>query len=313
MTVKANQVRKDAGDSAFFARELELIKPQVYERQYPEMKHALAIPVSPDKDPAAEFITYRMYDKSGVAKFISSYADDLPRADIQGREFSVKVKRLGASAGYNIDELRAAEKLGRPIDKTKIMAASEITNRLIDEVAFLGDSALGLVGLCSIPNMPNTVVATSGGQVTWAGKIGLGTLAGIEAILADLNAPFTRMAIATKDIEIPDTVLMSPSSYRQIAQTRIPDTEVTILDFFLKAHQGVQVITCQWLETSGTGAAKQMIVYRRDLSKLSLEIPEDVNVMEPEVRNLETIVNVTAKFAGVQCKYPLSLDSSYGM
>jgi hypothetical protein len=46
---------------------------------------------------------------------------------------------------------------------------------------------------------------------------------------------------------------------------------------------------------------------------LSLEIPEDLNILEPQRRNLEEIVPVTAKTAGVTCRYPLSLDYSYGM
>lgn len=311
MTVKVK--RNDAGESIFFARELEKIKPKIYERKYPEKKHAIAIPISPDKDPAAEFITYKMTDKRGVAKFISNYADDLPRADVDGREFQVRVKRVAMAAGYNIDELRASEKVGRPIDQSKINAAADGVMTFIDKIAFLGDSTVGIVGLCGIASVPNTVVATVGGAVTWAAKAALGTEAGFNAILADLNAPFERMVAATKGAEFIDTILMAPTSFAQLQSFRLPATTESVLSYFQKTHPNVEIITCHWLETSGTGSAKQMIAYRRDPDLLALEIPEDLNVLEPQARNLEEIVPVTAKIAGVVCRYPLSLDYSYGM
>lgn len=311
--MKNNVQRMDLGEGSFFARELEVIKGQLFERQYPDMKHAVLIPISPDADPTAEFITYRMFDKQGIAKIVANYGDDLPRADIEAREFTIRVFTLAMAVGWNIFELRAAEKAGRPIDRAKLMAASENVQRLADRLAFLGDSTVGIVGFTNNANVPDTVVATSGAAVTWAAKIALGTLAGIEAILADLNAPFVRMATATKGKESINTVVLSPSSFAQIASTRIPDTDSTILEFFLKAHPGVMVETCHWLETSGTGATKQMVAYNRSPEKLQLEIPQDVEVHEAQDRGLEVIAPVTMRFGGCNIMYPLSMDYSYGM
>lgn len=313
MKTQTNQQRLDAGEAAFFARELEIMKPQMFERAYPELKYAELIPVSADKDPAAEFVTYRMFDKQGIAKIVSNYADDLPRADVEAREFSAKVQTIGASAGWSFVELRAGLRTGRPLNQNKLAAAVESVKRHMDRLAFLGDSTVGMTGITNNANVPNTVVATVSATVTWAAKIALGTLAGIEGVLADLNAPFTRVAVATKGVEVIDTIALAPSSFAQIAQTRIPDTDSTILEFFLKAHPGVSVVTAHWLETSGTGSAKQMIAYRRSPDKLQLEIPEDVFVHPEEQRGLETLVNVTSRFAGVQVYFPLSMDYSYGM
>ena len=67
-------------ESIFFARELEKIIEKVYEKQYPELKGISGefFPVTSMAGPADETITYRMSDRSGVAKIISNYADDLP-------------------------------------------------------------------------------------------------------------------------------------------------------------------------------------------------------------------------------------------
>jgi hypothetical protein len=168
--------------------------------------------------------------------------------------------------------------------------------------------------LTNIANMPNTVVATFSSQTTWADKLALNTDAGKNAVLTDISLPFTRMAAVTKGVEVPDTVALSPTSYAQLAQTpRTDSSDTTLLDFFLKAHPGVQVVIIPQLESSGTGGARQMIVYKRDQSKVKLDIPEDIVVHESQRQNLEWVVPMTMRFAGVICRYPLSLDSSYGM
>jgi hypothetical protein len=110
--------------------------------------------------------------------------------------------------------------------------------------------------LTNIANMPNTVVATFSSQTTWADKLALNTDAGKNAVLTDISLPFTRMAAVTKGVEVPDTVALSPTSYAQLAQTpRTDSSDTTLLDFFLKAHPGVQVVIIPQLESSGTGGA----------------------------------------------------------
>jgi hypothetical protein len=314
MPTKKNQKRNDAGEGAFFLRELELLKARVFQRLYPELTYDKVVPVSPDKDPAALQVTYRMYDGLGVAKIISNYADDIPRADVEGREFTAQVHTLAIAVGWNIWEQAAGRKVGRPIEATKLMTARQILERLANRLTFFGNSALNIPGLTTITNMPNTVVPTfDGDAITWAAKIAKGE-AGKNAVMADLNLPFSRMSTATNGIESPDTLLVSPTSLTQLATTpRANQGDTTLLEFFTKAHPGVTVIAVPELETSGTGGGRQMIAYRRSPEKLELEIPEDIVIHEPEKRGLEYVVAMTMRYAGVQVKYPLSLDSSYGM
>src|ERR1700751_3159591 len=98
----------DSNESMFLQRQLDYIKQQTYDIKYAELKSRKLIPVSSEVDPGAEKIFYRQYDQSGLAKIISNYADDLPDADVSGKEFSASVKTLGASYKYNVQEMRAA-------------------------------------------------------------------------------------------------------------------------------------------------------------------------------------------------------------
>lgn len=308
-----NAQRKDAGEGAFFQRELELMKPGIYEVAYPMLKASTAMPVSSDKNPAATQISYRMFDLVGVAKLISNYADDLPRADILGKEFFLPVHTLGIACGWTIFEIAAGLETGRPIDKSRLAAAVKLIQTLADKLAWLGDSTVNLIGFTATTSMPNTVVPTYDAVVTWDAKILKGA-AGKNAILDDLMLPFTRMSVATKGTESFNACALAPSSYQQIAQTRSTDTsDLTILEFFKKTHPEIEFITCPYLETSGTGSAKQMIFFTKDADKFSLEIPQDVTVHEGQFRNLEHIVPITMRYAGLQVRYPLSMDSSYGM
>lgn len=310
---KKNVQRADAGDSLFFQSELQSMMADFYVA-YPQMMHPIAIPTNSDADPGATTVSYKMYDVLGVAKIIANYADDLPRADVAGRQYFLQVHTLGVAAGWDYFEVQAGRLANKPIDSAKLSAAREIILRLADKLAFYGDSTVGIVGLTNIANMPNTVVPTFSSQTTWADKLALNTDAGKNAVLNDLSLPFTRMAALTKVIEVPDTVALSPTSFAQLAQTpRTDSSDTTLLDFFLKAHPGVEVIVVPQLENSGTGGARQMIVYKRDPAKVKLEIPEDIVVHDSEKRNLEWVVPLTMRFAGVVCRYPLSLDSSYGM
>ena len=80
-------VNLDAGETVFFARELESKKSQTYDVVKAPLKAFELIPVSMDAGAGAETISYQQFDETGISKIIANYADDLPRADVKGKEF----------------------------------------------------------------------------------------------------------------------------------------------------------------------------------------------------------------------------------
>ncbi|MCG4470467.1 hypothetical protein L0P50_16425 [Lawsonibacter sp. DFI.6.74] len=85
--------------SVFFARELDHVKAQSYDVEYPELTALHLFPQSSEADPGAETITYYTYDKTGLAKIIDNYSTDLPRADVTGKPSFAKIKSIGDSYG----------------------------------------------------------------------------------------------------------------------------------------------------------------------------------------------------------------------
>jgi len=109
----------DANESIYFARQLEQIRAKAYDVKKVPLNALAFMPVDTSINPGAESITYRQYDGVGMAKIISNYADDLPRSDVVGKEFTSPVRGVGASYGYTIQDIRAAQFTG-----------SSLTNKL---------------------------------------------------------------------------------------------------------------------------------------------------------------------------------------
>jgi hypothetical protein len=303
-------VNLDANESVFFARELESIKARSYDVKYPELKGTMLIPVSTDAGPGAESITYHQFDSVGVAKIIANYADDLPRADVLGKEFTSKVRGIGASYGYNLQEVRAAAMAGKPLQQRRANAARRANDQTVNNIAWFGDATHGLLGLL---NNPNITAATApngtGGFPQWTTKTA-------AEILADLNNTVNGIISLTKGVEVPDTVLLPVEQYTLIStKQNSTASDTTVLQYFLRNQPIINRV--EWVNelkdvaTPPSGAAGPvdcLVVYKRDPDKLTLEIPQAYEQLPVQERNLEFVVPVHSRCGGVIIYYPLSVS-----
>ena len=296
--------RLDAAESVFFSRQLEHIKSQVFEVDYPELKARSIIPVSMEADPATESITYRMYDRVGIAKIIADYADDLPRVDVKGTEHTSVVRSLGDMFGYSIHELKAAKMTGFPLDRRRAMTAREAAMRLENKLAFEGDANHGLQGFLNHPNATSVSILAdgAGGLKNWSSKTA-------DQIIRDLNQIANTPISVTNGIETPDTMLMPVEEYTLIASKKVGiDSDMTVLKFFLMTSPFIKSVT--WLNELkgfGVGPSDRCIVYKRDPVKLTMEIPQDFELLPPQEKGLEFIVPGYSRFGGVVVYRPLSI------
>lgn len=297
---------KNDAESAFFERELEHVKSRTYDKQYPEFKARKLIPISYETPPGAKTITYQTFDRVGVAKILSSYADDLPRADVKGAEHSSPVKTIGDAYGYNLDEIEAAMMAGSPLEQRKANAARFACEAQLDSIAAVGNADHGLQGLLAIANaLSYTVANGAAGTKTWATKTN-------AEKLADLTGIVSYMLAQTKGVEIPDTILLPEEQHSDIAQAQLSSgVAETVLSFFLRTNPYIkQVLPWAKLAGAGANATNRMACYKRDPDKLTLEIPLEFEQRPAQERNLEMVVPCRMKTGGVICYYPLSV--SYG-
>lgn len=305
--------------SVFFARELDAVKAESYDVQYPELTALNLFPISSETDPGAETVTYYTYDRTGVAKIIDNYSTDLPRADVTGNPSYAKVKSLGASYGYSAQEMRASRLAGKSLDSRKAEAARQAIDTANNRIAWRGDEESGLMGVLSNgQNIPlYAITAGANGNTKWTEKTA-------DEILADVNGMAKQVAKVTKNVERPDTLCVPADVYMDISTRRIPDTTATVLSFILEHAPYIKnVVSTAELDAdsvetnpyaqAGDGGQGVAFLFKNDKRKLSLEIPMPYLQYPAQVKNLETVVPCEERTAGVIVYYPLSALIAVGV
>jgi len=310
--VLLNKTAMDVNGAAFMQRELEYIKAKSYDVKYPELKARSLFPVSNEAGAGVTSITYRTYDQVGSAEIINAYANDLPRADVSGKETSIPVRTIGTSFGYTITELEAGQLTGRPLDVRRGAAARKAVEIAIDNVAWNGDAESGLPGLLTNPNIPvGNVPNGAGGSALWANKTP-------AEILADVNDIFNEIFQNTNMVEQGNTLLLPPEQWGILATTRVDAvSDMTILTFIVRNNPYIQseadVIPVNQLTGAGTGGTDIMIAYDKSPEKLELEIPVELRFLPIQERGLEFLIPGTSNIAGLNIYYPLSLNIKEGI
>ena len=298
----------DSAETFFFENELEQVKAKSYDVLKVPLKAFELIPVDSTTAPGARTVTYEQYDSTGIAKIISNYADDLPTADVKGKEFHSTIKAIGNSYVYSKDDIRAAQFAGKPLNQRKANAAVEAHRQLMNKLAFFGDAEYGIQGLLTNANIPNApVVAGAATTLTWVTKTP-------DEILKDLNSAVSDMLDLTKGVEVPNTIVMPIAQYNHIATTaRSANSDTTILEFFKGNNPNIEVMWATELKGAFTGGTDGFIVYNRNPDKLFLEVPLMTEMSPAQEKGLAYSVSVESKFGGCIVPYPLSLSFRRGI
>lgn len=300
----------DAGESIFFARELEFVKSQVYDIKFPELKARLLFPIDFTVNAGAQTITYEQYSQVGIAKIISNYADDLPRADVKGTEFTSRVRTIASSYGYNYDEVQAAAMAGKPLATKKANSAKRAHMVLENRIAFFGDSTHNIPGFLSNANFSEVTLAADG-----TGSSKLFSTKDADKMLRDLNSLFTMVHTVSNGVEHADTLLVPISIFNLMAVTRIANTGISVMKWFLEnSPHCKEVIWVNELKNAGTGGTiDKMVAYRRDPMALEMIVPSEFKQLPVQEKNLEYLVPTHHRFAGVLVYYPLSVAWAEGL
>lgn len=286
----------------FFARQLESIKARTYDVRYADLVYRELIPVTFETPAGATTITYETFDSVGVAKIIQNYAGDLPRADVTGKETTIPVRTIGDSFGYTVQEIAAASMAGgQPLQQRKADAARRAIEEKMNDIAFNGAPENGLNGFFTHPNIPTTT-----GNGVWSGLTG-------AQILEDLNDTVSTMVETTLMVERPNLILLPVAQYNLVFTSfRVDNTDMSIAKQFIEnspyftSTDQIMPIN-QMADVAAFSGDDVMIMYNRSPDKLEFEIPQDVTFYPTQDRNLETIVPVASRCAGLNVYYPLSL------
>lgn len=294
----------DSDESVFFLRELEHIKSKSYDLKYASLKARNVIPVSFEAGSAAESITYEQWEQAGIAKIVSNYGTDFPRADVKAKQFTSTIKSLGASYGYNVQEIRVAQSKGKPLNQRKANAARRSIAQQENSIAYVGDADAGLQGWLTNANIPDVALANDG---TAASTTLLSKLP--DQQIRDLNLIANNVIENSLGIEEPDTMLLPLEIYTSLmSNPRSNNSDTTVLNYFLTNNAFIQDI--DWLNelsaSNGFVGSDTAIAYRRDADAFTMEIPQEYETFPPQEKGMEFVVNVHERVGGVIIYYPLS-------
>lgn len=301
------KTRLDEAEMIFFENELEKVKSKSYDKVYPERKARKLIPVSFDAGEGTETITYEQYDRVGMAKVINNYAHDFERVDIKGKRFTSTVESIGASYGYNVQEIRAAAKAGKNLEQRRANAAKSAIVDYEHFVAMFGLEDLNMPGFLMNPNIPEYSIPDDGvgGSTAWEDKTP-------AKIIRDIMAVYNQVHVQSKGREQANTILLPLEHYAMIASTPKSDnSDTTILDFVMKVLPDLEQVVGLFelgedVVESNFLSSTRIIAYTKDEDKLTLEIPVDFEQWEPDKKGGEYEIPCHERIGGVIFYYPLS-------
>lgn len=309
--VNRNPVHLDAGESAFFTRELEFVKTRSFDTKYKQLKAMNGLlPISTEAGNGMTEITYRKFSMVGFAKIIADYAHDFPRVDVYGEEATVKIKGIGDSYGYSIKEIRSSRQTGKRLDQRRADTARRAIEEKIDAIAWAGSTVDGLQGFINYPGITEYTVPAdgTGNSKLWSTKTP-------DQIVRDISKLIAAVVSTTNGIEQPDTLLLDLTHWQQLATTRMGSAnDTTILEFVMKTNPYLKKI--DWLNelaTAGANGVARMICYSNDKEHVTLEIPQAFEAFDPVQKGMEFEIPCHAETAGVIVYYPLSVAFGDGI
>jgi hypothetical protein len=301
--------RLDANESVFFARQLEFVKSQTYDIKRVNLSAMSLMPVSTQIPEGATTHTYCQYDSVGVAKIIANYANDLPRADVVGKEFTSVIRSIANSYGYNVQEVRSALFANTNLNARKAIATARAQMELMNTIAFYGDSDHGLPGFFTNPNVPEVTLAAdgTGSSKTFASKT-------TDKIVRDINAVINKILIQSKGVHRATQCWLPIEQYSYIATTQNSTaSDTTILAFLQQVNPGVTFLPVVELDGAGASGADRMYALENSIDNWQLEIPMPIRQYSPQQQGLEFVVPMESRIAGVMIEYPLAFAFADGI
>lgn len=311
----SQNLRFDSAEDAsvFFARELDFVKAKSYDKQYPQFTAELNFPISHEVNEGADTVTYYSYEKTGMAKIISNYAEDLPRADVKGHATTAMVKSIGASYGYSMQDMRASRMAGKSLDTRRGESARYQIARLANAIAWAGDKDAGLVGVLSKENNVPVYTLANGAsnKTTWGDKTP-------DEIIADIAGMLAFMSETTMGVEIPDTLMVPPAVWIAMSKKRVDGTASSVLKYVqdnfpeLTFKQAPE-LSAKSTETNPYTDQNVAFLFKNDAEKFTIEIPLSFYQYTAQPKGLEIEIPCEERVAGALIYYPMSMLIAAGV
>lgn len=300
---KYNHAHLDAPANAFLRRELEHIRPELYNQLFPELRARTLVSVNHSVPSGAEVDTFNVMQEYGQARIGGGYTTAPPRVDVSISDVSAAIKPITAAYGFSMQEVRAAILAGRPIDRLKGRVARSVVEARIDDTIMFGSAANGLAGLFVLSGTNTQTRLTGAGGDSWELKTS-------DEIVADVLALLNKSHNVSKGIYRANTVLMSTVDEQYLESRRMLDSNnVSILSHLKGLRPGVRFEGSIHLEAAPNSewTGTRLMAYSDSAEFLESVIPQEFEQLAPQEVGYETIVNCHARIAGIRLPHPKSV------
>lgn len=299
-TCAALSFNLDANETAVFARELEALRTEIVEYEFPELKIRSLIPLEPGVDPGAETLTWYEFTDTGLAKMLVNYADDLETVEALGTKQTSNIEAHGIAYMYSAQDLRAWRKTGRPLDRRKAEAARKAVERRVEKIGALGDTPRNVPGFLKNANVP---FITTGLTALW------NTTATPMQTLTDLTTIAMTVWAQSKQVHTPNTMIVGSATYRRLSRPFDVQSPKSILKTFLESQDMIKEIV-PWVQAdladSGNDG-ERLVCYEKNPSNMALVIPLDFEQHPPQAENLMFKIPCEGRIGGAVVYKPLSM------
>lgn len=285
--------RMNAAGVMLLARQLEELDSKLYEVKYPNLIAGQVVPIRTGIDPGAENYTYQVMDLSGRPRRASAQSNDAPELNIAGGSSSQSLYSWEGAVSYTVQELRRFAMAGFGIDTAKAMAARKIFALNMEVIVCTGDSEVSMTGIANNGDV-SLVTPTTG---TWSS-------ASADQVYADLAKAVNAVFSGSKGVHSVNTVLLPPTLYVLADTLRLPNTAITVLEFFKSKNQGIDVRPWAYLETAGAGSVARIVVGEFSPENAEALAPVVFETFAPQVTGLTYKVPMHQRLGGVVVRYP---------
>ena len=303
--IDAGNLTVNAG--VFFARQLETIRARYFLKKYPTLKARELFKVSAEVPAGSNSFTYRTYGQTGKSKLLGPGASDLPRADINGTEDTIKFRSYGIEFGYSIDEIEAAAYGNINLDQMRGAAAMRGHEITVNEIAFFGEPETNTLGFFS-DGTQIPVIEKGKFPATKKPFTGDWSTAKPEDIVNDINGMFSEVWSSTNMVESATKLVVSQNIYNtlfDVARSPTATSDTTIANFivqnsaFLKSTDDIiplRECSIDERHTNTKFIGKELaFVYDDDAEKFQYHISKELTFAPVQHRGLELIVPAHAK------------------
>ena len=303
------QVNLDTNQTAYFGRQLEVIKSQTYDIKQGQLRAIELFPIDGTTPEYAETQTYYQYDARGLAKIVSDYATDIPSVEVAGKAFTSKIETIALSYSYSIMDIKRASIQGTALSVRKALATQRGIMARHNQLFWLGDATAGIVGVLSHASVPNAQVTAdgTGSSPLWSTKTP-------TQILRDLVQAVTEIKSLTKGVESPNLLVLSEGRLNVLRGTRMSaDSSDSILVAFNNMFPEIRVEGAEELAGAFQGGTEGFLLGRNESTHIELIAPIVYEETAPEQVNLAYKVNSLGRNGGVAIYYPLAFSKKYGI